>query len=160
MSPRNKRAVLQSPPAATRCCGRAGNSGATAMIQDSQQKVVVATWLWRDREKRRADEKTRHRRRRVLIQSSIALAVAALMLLCGYRATGTIAAFVSAMVFAIGCGAPRLFDGIDRAIAATAQAFGRCLNWVRLAPFFYLVFLPARLILLARGKAPMTRRSP
>jgi len=34
------------------------------------------------------------------------------------------------------------------------------LNWVLLVPFYYLCFLPGRIILLIRGKDPMDREFP
>ena len=133
-------------------------------------KVSAAVWQWRDRERLRAGEIISHRRRRVLIQSSVALTLGATMLLLGYFSTsvyvhlfkrvGTIASCVGVTLFVIGNLIPGLYDGMDRFVAWSAQAVGRVLNWVLLTPFFYLCFLPARLILLAKGRDPMTRKCP
>lgn len=132
-------------------------------------KVSAAVWQWRDREKIRAVEAVRQRRHKVLIQSSVAVTLGALMLVAGHYITryptfflraGTIASCVGVTLFLIGNLIPRLYDGMDRVVAWSAQAVGRVLNWILLTPFFYLCFLPARLILLVKGRDPMTRKCP
>lgn len=132
-------------------------------------KVSATVWTWRDREKISAAGMTGHRRRKVLIQSSVAMTIGVAMLLLGYlgahyvhffKRAGTIALCVAAALFMIGTLVPGLYDRMDKFVAWSAQAVGRVLNWILLTPFFYLCFLPARLILMAKGKDPMTRKCP
>jgi len=69
----------------------------------------------------------------------------------------TVAAFVVGIAGLI---VPCFFSLLDRWVAALTRAVGGLLTWALLLPFFWLVFVPARLMLLLKGKDPMTRRCP
>lgn len=130
------------------------------MPQIEHSSVTETVWPWRDREQKKACALARRRQHRLLLQVTIALAAGALMLILNFRRTGTIAICVGTVIFIIGILVPRLYDAIDRAVMLAARAVGQVLTWVMLVPFFYLCFLPGRLILMARGKDPMLRKCP
>lgn len=53
---------------------------------------------------------------------------------------------------------PVFFIGVERVIAVTARLVGSGVTWLLLVPFFYLCFVPGRLILLMSGKDPLNRK--
>ncbi len=65
-------------------------------------------------------------------------------------------------VFLLLCGlfAPRLAAIIERAGKRLGFVFATALTWTLMTLLFYTVFLPGRLILLARRIDPMCRRVP
>lgn len=66
----------------------------------------------------------------------------------------------AAVVLISGLWVPVVFCGIDRAVRALATAVGAMLTWMLLVPFFYLAFVPTRLIQVIRGRDPMHREFP
>ena len=133
---------------------------ARIMIRDTQQSVAAVVWPWRDREESTAAATAAKRRHRVLVQATVGLSAGALMLLLHWSRMSTIAVCVAAAIFAMGHLVPRLYDALDSGIMLAAQALGQCLAWMLLAPFFYLCFLPGRLILMARRRDPLSRQWP
>jgi|APCry1669188970_1035186.scaffolds.fasta_scaffold54516_2 hypothetical protein len=132
----------------------------TLMTRDAHNSVAAATWPWRDRETKKADTAARRRRHRILLQSAVGLSAGAVMLLMHWNRMGTIAVCIASAIFVVGRIVPRFYDAIDGSIMFVANVFGRLLTWILLVPFFYLCFLPGRIILLAKRKDPMSRKCP
>lgn len=133
------------------------NSNANQLPLD---RISAAVWPWRDREQKKIALEKRGRRRQSLVQSSFMFAVGIVMFLLKFFVTGTIAFGLAAIVFTSGRLAPRFYDALNGGVMATGRACGLFVTWVLLVPFFYLCFLPGRLILLARRKDPMARKFP
>jgi hypothetical protein len=55
---------------------------------------------------------------------------------------------------------PPLFHGFEKFGAMLAKGVAVGLTWGLLVPFFYIVFVPAHLILTLTGNDPMTRKVP
>jgi hypothetical protein len=55
---------------------------------------------------------------------------------------------------------PRLFAAIERFGRRLGLWLGTALTYLLLVPFFYLVFVPGRVILMLTGRDPMQRRFP
>lgn len=55
---------------------------------------------------------------------------------------------------------PPAYAAIERFFVRFGVGIATGLTWILLLPFFYIVFAPARLILLLRGKDPMKRKWP
>jgi hypothetical protein len=53
---------------------------------------------------------------------------------------------------------PPLFNAFEKFGKMLGRSVGAGMTYALLVPFFYLCFLPGRLILNARGKDPMRRR--
>ena len=53
-----------------------------------------------------------------------------------------------------------LYDRFDRLVRLLATALAIGLTWLLLVPFFYLCFVPGRLVLMALRKDPMNRECP
>jgi hypothetical protein len=96
-----------------------------------------------------------------LAQALIMLVVASLFYFVGHhRVLPLVLCFLAAVNVALGLAAPSAFAAVDRLLQAFGRWVGQGISWLLLAPFFYLFFVPARLILAARGKDPMNRRFP
>ncbi len=73
------------------------------------------------------------------------------------------AAVLSALAFfviAAAAGWPRAFDAMERMIGRLAHGVGTAVTWILLTPFFYLVFVPGRVIMRLRGKDPLSLKFP
>lgn len=55
---------------------------------------------------------------------------------------------------------PPVFKAIERFGVGLGKGVAVVLNWGLLTPFFYLCFVPGRLILKLRGRDPMERKFP
>lgn len=67
---------------------------------------------------------------------------------------------LAALVLAGGWLFPPVFHAVERFGLALGKGVALALNWGLLTPFFYLCFLPGRLMLKLRGVDPMDRRFP
>jgi len=97
--------------------------------------------------------------RRAIIQAAVMTVMAALLSL-KYRHAAITVSCVAAFVILSGCFAPKLFRAVERGFQAFGRLVGLVLTWVLLVPFFVLVFVPGRLVLLVRGKDPLDRAFP
>jgi len=96
-----------------------------------------------------------------VIQAAIIFVVASILFFRFNRVIGaSIAAGVGLFVLTTGLFAPRAFLAFERFWLAVGRVVGVVLTWVMLAPFFYVFFTAARVLLLLRGKDPMNRRCP
>ena len=125
---------------------------------NSKQHVARVVWPWRT-PPRAGAVGVWMRRRRVLFQGAAMAAIATLMTwwLGRYRMGLCLYCF-SAVILAVGFLAPEMFATLERLSRKLAGILALALTWILLAPFFYLCFAPARLILKLMGKDPMQRR--
>ncbi len=98
-------------------------------------------------------------RRRAVIQFAAMLAIAGLLALRSQHAALTVLG-VALFVISTGLFAPRVFLAVERAFKHFGHGVGIALTWALLVPFFLLVFVPGRLMLLLSGKDPLTRAFP
>jgi hypothetical protein len=132
-----------------------------SVTEDEIQNVVRQTvWPW-DATSKAVSGGSGGLRTKALTQALIMLAVAALFYYVGHhRVLPRVLGVLAVVNVALGLAAPRAFAALDRALQVFGRWVGQGLSWLLLAPFFYLFFVPARLILAARGKDPMNRRFP
>jgi len=128
------------------------------MSQKRTPSTVI--WDWRGG----ASEESRDReaaeiRRRALLGGAIGLAVAALVFfLLKKPAMAGVIAGVALLLSLPGLLAPLTAGrGVARALDRFAYAVGTGVTWVLMTFLYYLLFLPAGLILRARGKLAITR---
>ena len=69
-------------------------------------------------------------------------------------------ACVASYVIITGLVFPSLFLATERVFNIFGHWVGIALTWLLLVPFFLLVFLPGRLVLLASHRDPLTREFP
>lgn len=86
-------------------------------------------------------------------------AVATLLILTWQKIwLGSIVYALSALVVISGFFAPHLFLALEKAGQWLGRIVALAITWLLLAPFFYICFAPAGLILRLTGKDPMARR--
>jgi len=84
--------------------------------------------------------------------------IASFLLFIHHRLLAAIVYSLSLLNLLGGLFIPRLFLLFDKFGKFLAVVFGRVLTWVLLVPFFYLCFVPGRVIMLLLGKDPMRRK--
>jgi hypothetical protein len=130
------------------------------MNDEIQKAVVRVVWPWAVPLAPPRDDRPRLRRK-ALIQALVMAAVAALFFFWkGHRILPAVLSGLAALNLLLGLAAPRAFGAIDRALLAFGRVCGVAATWLLLTPFFYLFFVPARLILLAARRDPLHRRCP
>ena len=108
----------------------------------------------------RGQERERlNRKWKSLIESAAILAVGLFVFFVwGHRIPGTAIMCVACFVMVSGLFIPPAYSAFKRMGAYIARAAGAGLTWLLLAPFFYLCFVPGRLILAVLKKDPMARK--
>ena len=89
--------------------------------------------------------------------AAISAVVAATFFLLKWHWMAGLAAAGGGVLLLSGLTAPSVFRGILTGLAFIARAAGFVLTWLLLVPFFFLCFVPGRLILRLRGVDPMRR---
>jgi hypothetical protein len=134
----------------------------TAMEPNAQASSVA--WNWRDRSGDQTAARAREaaaNRRKGVIGAAVGLAFAALLHFGVHKersamVVAAIAVLVALLALASPLGGYKvLLRGLD----AFAHAVGAAFTWGLMAILFYLVFLPAGLILRARGKLGVSKHA-
>jgi hypothetical protein len=130
-------------------------------MPSTKQSPSAVIWDWRggqNDESRRAREAAKIRQR-ALLGGAAGLAVAALMFFLWKRpmAAGVVAGIalllaLPGLVSPLGAG-----RSVGRALDRFAHAVGTGVTWILMTILYYLLFLPAGLVLRARGKLAITR---
>jgi|HubBroStandDraft_3_1064219.scaffolds.fasta_scaffold39200_2 hypothetical protein len=130
-------------PAATAWRWRAENAAAAAARGAAARKAAGAA------------------RRRGALGGAVGLLVAAGIAFGLHRpALGAGAGLVAAAVAAVALASPLgLYPRLERAFDLLAHGVGSAVTWVLMALLYYLLFLPAGLLLRAAGKLAVTRRA-
>lgn len=129
------------------------------MNGDHSDKIAAVAWPWREAGKSQSDP-AHGAIRRGLKQTVIMAAVAAALFFLGHRILPRVVIGMAGINLILAVAAPRAFAAVERFWLWVAHGAGVAATWALLVPFFYLCFLPARLVLLARGRDPMRRRFP
>jgi hypothetical protein len=132
-----------------------------SIMKPSAEASSVA-WNWRDRAAGNAAALVREaaaNRRKGLIGGAIGLAFAALLHFAVHKErSAMVVAGIAVLVALIALASPLgLYKGLTRALDVFAHAVGAGITWVLMAVLFYLVFLPAGLILRGRKKLGISR---
>jgi hypothetical protein len=96
----------------------------------------------------------------VLLQAVIPAAAGAFFYYKGKPVAAGILCGISALLLVSGFLIPALFLKIEKGGRWFGARVGTAITWILLAPMFYLVFVPGRLILMMRGIDPMSRKFP
>jgi hypothetical protein len=129
---------------------------------EPRAEAASVAWSWRDRAAREAAARAREARAnrlKGLIGGAVGLAVAALFYFVFHREK--MGSFVAGMAVAfalIALISPLgFYKRTLKVLDVFAHAVGTAITWVLMTILFYLVFLPAGLILRGRGKLGITR---
>ena len=115
-------------------------------------------WRWWYNSRQSPREKRRPGINRILAQSLVAFAIAALIAFKFQRVIfAGIVAGIGLFMLLCGIFFPRLHQRIERVINKIAFALGQGLTWLLLAPFYFICFLPGRILLLLAKRDPMKR---
>lgn len=97
---------------------------------------------------------------RAFIQALVPAAIGAFLVYKGRTVAGGVLCGIGAVVLVCGLFIPAAFARLEQFGRWLGRAVATALTWVLLVPVFYLVFVPGRLILLARGQDPLCRQFP
>ncbi|MBU0676599.1 MAG: hypothetical protein KJ626_00650 [Verrucomicrobia bacterium] len=131
------------------------------MTAFKQNKVSQATWPWTNSDKSGAPDKRMSRPMKALIQTGVMLVLAFVF----YRfldklVMSRIILGIAGVVLVSGLAIPPVFDAIERFGKWLGHILGTGVTWLVLVPFYYLCFVPGRVILRMQGKDPMHREFP
>lgn len=125
----------------------------------SKQAMQIA-WPWREGS-RPLQNATSNITRRAWIQTAVMLALAASMFFFFNKQILPLLILGLAMLnLGLALFMPDAFRAIELFWQRAARAAGIIMTWLLLVPFFYLCFLPARLILKISSRDPMRRKFP
>jgi hypothetical protein len=97
---------------------------------------------------------------KVLLQAVIPAGVGGVFYWKGHSVAAGVLGAVAAVTLVSGLFIPPLYRLIDRFGQALGKGVAAGLTWALLAPMFFLVFVPGRLILKLRGIDPLCRAFP
>ncbi|MFC1461525.1 hypothetical protein ACFLQR_03285 [Verrucomicrobiota bacterium] len=102
---------------------------------------------------------TNTNKKRSLIEAGFALLVGTVLIYgFGHQAIGLVVLCVGAFIGVTGQVLPSAYNAFKRFGRVLAKGVGIGLSWVLLAPFFYICFGGARMVLMIRRKDPLHRR--
>lgn len=96
----------------------------------------------------------------VLIQAIVPAVIGTIFFFTGKQVTSKVLWGISLIVLISGLFIPPVFSRIEQFGRWFGKWAGLAITWVLLAPVFYLVFVPGRLILKLQGIDPMCRKFP
>ena len=128
------------------------------MSHEQANSVEQVVWPWRN-PSAKAKAGPAARRWRAVIQAGVVAGVASLLLFCGRHYWFSLFLYVlGAIILLSGLFIPSVFTLFEQFGRWLGKWVGAGITWLLLVPFFYLCFLPGRLILILRGKDPLCRR--
>lgn len=128
---------------------------------EPRAEASAVAWNWRGRSAVGAGALAREaaaNRRKGMIGGAIGLAVAALFYFVLHRPLAAeVVAAIAILIALIALASPLgLYKGLTRVLDRFAYFVGTGITWLLMPILFYLVFLPAGLLLRARGKLGIT----
>lgn len=127
-------------------------------IMDS---VSNAKWTWKALGKAPAPKKPMSRQVKATIQAVIMSIVGSVLFAYfHHHIAAYIVWFLAALVLVGGLFVPAIFHGFEKFGMLLGKWVGTGLTYMLLVPFFYICFLPGRIIQIITGNDPMTRKFP
>lgn len=115
-------------------------------------------WKWRYQRNQPAVSRHGAGPGKLIFQSIIAFAVSALLVFIFHRVIfADIVAGIGLLILICGLFIPKLDAAFERIVGVFAFGVGQALTWLLLVPFYYLCFLPGRIILALIKRDPMNR---
>lgn len=128
-----------------------------------QNDVSQVVWQWQ-KPTGDASAKAVGKDRTLLKAGAQVLVMVAVASLLGFRFGHRIAPILllglAAYVLVTALFVRRAYAAFERGVGMFARGVGVALTWLLLVPFFYLAFVPGRLVLMLRGKDLMNRKFP
>ena len=130
-------------------------------MSTASDSSAAGKWVWTASGPQPAPVARMSIRAKAAIQVAVMLTVA--FLLFHFRHHRVMPAFLCVLAtlnFIGGFLYPPIFHGFEKFGALLAKWVASGLTWGLLVPFYYIVFVPARVILTLSGNDPMTRAFP
>ena len=128
------------------------------MSEKHQNSGSGQKWKWWYNSRQAKQERRHPGINRILVQSLVAFAIAALIAFKFQRVVfAGIVAGIGLFMLLCGLFFPRLHQRIERVINKIAFGLGQGLTWLLLVPFFFICFLPGRILLILTKRDPMKR---
>jgi hypothetical protein len=129
-----------------------------AMADYEQNAVSRAVWQW---QASAAEPEVRNRPKQALIQF-VVMVIISLVLFFAFDKVimSRVVGGIAVVTLISGLFIHPVFDAIERFGATVGKHVSTGVTWLLLVPFFYIVFVPGRLIHHITGKDPLCRRFP
>lgn len=128
------------------------------MSEEKSKTISEPAWKWRYQRNQPTASKQSPLLGKLIFQLIIAFAVAALFAFIFHRVLfASIVAGIGLIILICGLFIPGLYSALERIIGIFAFGVGQALTWILLVPFYYLCFLPARMLLALTKRDPMKR---
>lgn len=123
----------------------------------SQNEVSAVVWPWcRARPGQDPAAAARALRHKALIQAIVTAVVGAVIYFLFRHALAAYVVWgIAAFVLVTGWLVQPVFRAVDRFMQGFGRAVGTGLTYLLLVPFFYLVFMPGRMLMRVLGKDPL-----
>jgi hypothetical protein len=125
-----------------------------------QNRVSSVVWPWTQSVVVSGPDVKRKTRREAVIQVAVMWTVAVVFFLFLSKVMAGVVLGISLIVLTTGLFYQKGFRAIQTGLRRFGAWVGAVLTWLLMTPFFYLAFFPARIVLLLKGKDPMTRQFP
>jgi hypothetical protein len=122
-------------------------------INDKNKAQVIA-WQWNQP----GDEKQNNPKKTAWIQFAVMISVASAFLLFHHVVISIIIYFLSLIILIGIFAAPSVLRFFNKTGKISAELIGRLLTYLLLVPFYFICFLPGRIVLFMLGKDPMRRK--
>jgi hypothetical protein len=133
--------------------------GGEKAMGDREVRTVV--WPWRERKAPTPADRARARYRRCVIEALIMSAAGTLILVWKHHRVPAIILYSMAGLFLVsGMFISPVYNVLKGMVEFLVRVLTTMVNWILLAPFFYVVFTFGRLMLLLKGKDPLCRKCP
>jgi len=128
------------------------------MSEKKSRTLSEPAWKWRYQSNQPAVTRHGPGPGKLIFQTIIAFGVAALLAFIFHRVVfAGIVAGIGTLILACGLFIPGLYAAFERLVGFFAFGVGQALTWLLLVPFYYLCFLPARMLLILARRDPMKR---
>ena len=127
-------------------------------MSNYKQNVVSSTvWPWQSVVEPN-NGSNKERITMAAVQVACMVAIGLLLYYFGKSIMSGIVFCIAGVVLFCGLFIPSAFHAIEKMGKKIGLWVATGLTWILLVPFFYICFVPARLILAVRGKDPLTRK--
>ncbi len=125
-----------------------------------QNPVSQAVWPWVEQGQSVGDKDTRPSVVASLLTLAVAWTIAAIFYYLGHLKITMAILVISGMVCFCSLFAPSAYSVINPVFQFLKRWVGLILNWILLAPFFYICFPVGCFIQKIKGKDPLSRKCP
>ena len=120
--------------------------------------ISGSAWKWRYQRNQPAVSRQKPGMGKLIFHSIIAFTVAGLFaFIFRHVLFAGIVAGIGITILICGLFIPKVYSAIERIVGIFAFSVGQFITWLLLVPFYYLCFLPARIILALSRRDPMKR---